>query len=68
MKPARSQPGRALAPHFLSLPRAGKPWGGKLSLGPAEAEWRERFLGESGGVADAVSRGWTHLVVTHPCH
>lgn len=57
MKPARSRPGRALAPRFLSLPRAGKPWGGKLSLGPAEAKWRERFLGESAGEADAVSRG-----------
>lgn len=48
---------RALAPRLLSLPRAGKPWGGKLSFGPAEAERRERFLGESAGVADAVSRG-----------
>lgn len=32
VKPALSQPGRALAPCFLSLPRAGKPWGGKLSF------------------------------------
>lgn len=51
MKPAHSLPSRASAPHFLSLPRAGKPWGGKLSFGPAEAEWQELFLGESGGVA-----------------
>lgn len=57
VKPARSRLGRALAPHFLLLPRAGKPWDGKLSFGPAEAEWRERFRGESAEVADAVSRG-----------
>lgn len=53
MKPAHSQLGRASAPHFLSLPRAGKPRGGKLSFSPAEAS----LLGESGRVADAVSRG-----------